>query len=64
MCAHSTTWLTLWPVLNVRNDAHLEAGNSPLLAPISGVVLRAVVTNNKPVPVVPVAPSRRRQPSL
>ncbi len=50
MCAHSTTWLTLWPVLNVRNDAHLEAGNSPLLAPISGMMLRAVVINNRPSP--------------
>jgi hypothetical protein len=52
-----------WPAVNVRNGAHPEAGNSPL----PGLDLRhdaaRVVTNNRPVPVVPVAPSRRRRPS-
>ena len=34
-----------------------------LFDPSAGMMLRAVVANNKPVPVVPVAPSRRRRPS-
>jgi hypothetical protein len=34
-----------------------------LFDPSAGMMLRAVVANNRPVPVVPVAPSRRRRPS-